>query len=61
MRGLAIFFIIFHNYFHLFNVFVRENQFTFLPGNTTVFFNRLISGSPWWLYDIFSYLGWYGI
>lgn len=61
MRGLAIFFIIFHNYFHLFNVFVRENQFTFFPGNTTVFFNRLISGSPWWLCDIFSYLGWYGI
>lgn len=61
MRGLAIFFIIFHNYFHLFNVFARENQFTFLPGNTTIFFNRLISGSPWWLCDIFSYLGWYGI
>lgn len=61
MRGLAIVFIMLHNYLHLVPDVLRENQFQFNDFLPKVFFDKLFKWSPGIINDYFSFLGWYGI
>lgn len=60
MRGIAIFFIVIHNLFHLF-LPVKENEFFFDKLNFDLFLGNLVTQPEWCWADIFSFLGWYGV
>lgn len=60
MRGVAIFFIVFHNLTRWLTE-CKENQFFPDLGNTNLFFTSLLNyDSSLWL-DFSAFLGWYGI
>ena len=61
LRGLAIFFIVFHNFFH-FYTFVPENEFGFDADNLSRFLMHFKTESPLFIIgDVFSFLGWLGV
>lgn len=60
MRGVAIFFIIFHHLTRLVTE-CKANEFFFKLKNTNVFFTNLIDiDSTFWL-DVSTFLGWFGL
>lgn len=61
MRGLAITFIALHNFCHVFNFTIDENESSFRRENADDFFNQLGNISGEWVYNLFSFLGWYGV
>ncbi|MBQ1177162.1 MAG: acyltransferase family protein [Paludibacteraceae bacterium] len=60
MKGVAIFFIVFHNLLHITSR-LGENEFTFYPGVTNKFLGSLFSFADNLGSYIFSFLGWYGV
>lgn len=61
MRGIAIIMIALHNYCHLLEFSVKENESFFQADNMTAFFDQQTMFSVYWVYNFFSFLGWYGI
>lgn len=61
MRGFAIVFIALHNYCHLMLFVVRENESTFSDLHVDQFFTQATTWSKEWIYNYFSFLGWYGV
>lgn len=61
VRGLAILLIMLHNLCHIFPAIVTENEFTYNPVLTGLFMAHASSGHPLLIYDILSFLGWYGV
>ncbi len=61
MRGFAIMFIALHNYCHLMTFVVRENESTFSDRQVENFFTQATTWSKEWIYNYFSFLGWYGV
>ena len=60
MRGVAIFFIIFHHLTRLVSE-CRANEFFFKLNNTNVFFTKLINlDATFWL-EVSTFLGWFGL
>ena len=60
MRGVAIFFILFHNLTRVMTE-CHENEFFYDLGNTNLFLNSLLNfDSSLWL-NISTFLGWYGV
>ena len=61
LRGVAIAFIVLHNFLHLrLWGFSRENEMSFVSGNADSFFSTLISGENL-AAEFFSHLGWIGV
>ncbi len=61
MRGMAIMLIALHNYCHLLFFTVPENESSFSKNNVFEFFGKATALSDEWIYDFFSFLGWYGV
>lgn len=61
MRGLAITFIALHNFCHSIGASIQENESSFAKENVNDFFNQLGNFSNEWIYNLFSFLGWYGV
>lgn len=53
--------IVLHNYCHLLEFSVKENESSFSSGMVTAFFDQLTVSSGYWVYNFFSFLGWYGV
>lgn len=60
MRGLAIVFIVLHNFVHLLRGTVQENEYCYDQGNADRLV-RALEHSSQLGYDLLSYLGWYGV
>lgn len=60
MRGMAIVMIFLHNFCHLQRFALPENEFGFSERYASIFFERAAL-TPGFLYDVLSYLGWYGV
>ena len=60
MRGVAIFFIMIHNFLHLL-LPVKENEFVYNPANFRLFIEHIKNQPEWIWADVFSFLGWYGV
>ena len=61
LRGVAIVFIVLHNFIHLgLWGFSRENEMSFKPCNADSFFSALTSGTNL-IAEFFSHLGWIGV
>lgn len=60
MKGVAIFFIVFHNLLHITSR-LGENEFTYNPELTHIFLDNLFSFSSNLGDYTFSFLGWYGV
>ncbi len=61
LKGIAILFIILHNYCHEFGFSVSANEFIWKRSNISLFHERLFSLPSHLLSDFFSYWGHYGI
>ena len=61
IKGFGILCIVLHNYFHWLAPSPGENEFDFLPGRVTGFFNLLIEKPGEFVNILFSYLGHYGV
>lgn len=61
MRGMAIVMIALHNYCHWMPFAVSENESSFSKEQTLRFFGKVMTFSDEWVYNIFSFLGWYGV
>ncbi len=61
MRGVGIILIMMHNLMHSFSPVLKESEFYFDPWLIGRFFNILSDGSPTIVYDVISFLGWYGV
>lgn len=61
LKGIAIIFIILHNYCHEFPLAIEANEFHWIKGNILSFYNHLIHPSYYFISDFFSYWGHYGI
>lgn len=61
VRGLAILLIMLHNFCHIFPQVVSENEFTYNPSLNDLFFSHASAGNPLFIYDLLSFLGWYGV
>lgn len=61
LRGVAILFIVLHNFLHLSRfLFTGENEMEFLSENAVGFFNAVLNGSNV-LGEFLSHLGWIGV
>lgn len=60
MRGLAILAIMLHNYCH-WTVWVKENEYTYDPGNNWKLWHILTGDYSDTLYHLLSYFGHYGV
>lgn len=61
MRGVGIMLIMLHNLFHFFPSILKESEFNYDTRLIKNFFRILADGSPNFIYDIISFLGWYGV
>lgn len=61
VRGLAILLIMLHNFCHIFPQVVSENEFTYNPSLNDLFFSHASAGHHLFIYDLLSFLGWYGV
>lgn len=61
MRGVSIILIMLHNLIHLYPGVLGESEFNYLKGNISFFFDKLHHGSPVFISDMLSFLGWYGV
>lgn len=61
MRGMAIAIIMLHNYCHLMNFTVNGNDSSFSKDQAYLFFDKVTTLSDGWMYDVFSFIGWYGV
>lgn len=61
MRGYAIILIVLHNYSHVMDFVINENEFSFSYENANGFFHQIGIFSEIWIYNLFSFLGWYGV
>lgn len=61
MRGMAICMIMMHNYCHLLEFTIGENESTYSKESAIDFFSQLTVYSNEWVYNLFSFLGWYGV
>lgn len=61
MRGMAITAIFLHNFCHWLPGVVEENESCFSEESPVVFFRRMLSPTRDFVFDIFSFLGWYGV
>ncbi len=61
LKGIAIIFIILHNYCHEFPSAIEANEFLWIKGNIISFYNHLIHPSYFIISDFFSFWGHYGI
>ncbi len=61
LRGVAILFIMLHNFIHLSGFgFSSENEMSFSADNAASFFSAIYSGTHI-IYEFFSHLGWIGV
>lgn len=60
MRGMAIVAIVLHNYCHFIPGVTKENEFKFFYSNLESFASTHDSFLQW-MFDLFSFLGWYGV
>ncbi len=60
-RGISIVLIMLHNLLHVFPAIVTENEFEFHPDRNHLFTQRLQDDAPTIIYDIISFVGWYGV
>lgn len=60
MKGVAILFIVLHNLLHWISQ-IKENEFSYSPEKTKLFFENLVTNADTLWLDIFSFLGWYGV
>ncbi|MBD5295448.1 MAG: acyltransferase [Bacteroides sp.] len=61
MRGVSIILIMLHNLFHVYPTIVKECEFTYSPGLTKMFFDKLAHSDGFTLFHILSFLGWFGV
>lgn len=61
MRGMAITAIFLHNFCHWLPGVVEENESCFSEESPVAFFRRMLSPTRDFVFDIFSFLGWYGV
>ena len=61
MRGMAIVAIALHNYCHLMYFTINENESSFSKEHVLDFFSQMTVPSNEWIYNVFSFLGWYGV
>lgn len=60
MKGVAILFIVLHNLLHWISQ-IKENEFSYSPEKTKLFFENLVTNADTLWMDVFSFLGWYGV
>ncbi|MBD5370286.1 MAG: acyltransferase [Bacteroides sp.] len=60
-RGLSILLIMMHNLVHVFPKVVSECEFNFNPGLNAGFFARMRWDNHLLVYDLLSFIGWYGV
>lgn len=61
MRGFGILSIVLHNYCHTKELAIEENEFSLSYDNVNAFFGEILNFSDTWVYNFFSFLGWYGL
>lgn len=61
IKGIAIIAIILHNYFHLFNGIVRENEFGYDPDNFMQLWSSLQDSFLYFMVNFISMYGHYGV
>ena len=61
MRGVSIVLIMLHNLFHLYPTVCHECEFTYSPGLTKLFFEKMQNPDGYIFYHIISFLGWFGV
>lgn len=61
MRGISIVMIMLHNMLHIYQSILPECEFQYNGELIDVFFQRLAYGSDYYVYDMISFLGWYGV
>lgn len=61
LRGFSILCIMLHNLFHLSPKMIQECEFSYSPSLTDSFLSVLRDGGPHLFYNLFSFLGWYGV
>lgn len=60
-RGIAILLIMLHNLVHIFPGIINECEFDFNPYLNQSFFEHLDLKNPHLIYDLLSFIGWYGV
>lgn len=58
---MAIVAIALHNYCHLMSFTIHENESSFTKEPVLDFFSQMTVPSNEWIYNFFSFLGWYGV
>ncbi|MDE6812008.1 MAG: glycosyltransferase [Muribaculaceae bacterium] len=60
-RGVSILLIMLHNLVHIFPTIINEAEFNYSPALNRYFSLRLDSSNPLLIYDLLSFIGWYGV
>lgn len=61
IKGIAIITIVLHNYFHIFNGVVRENEFGYCPDNFLILWSSLQNSFLHFFVNFISMYGHYGV